>query len=105
MHGLLSQILQIFLLGVFLGWLAWKSESIVPAAIVHAINNFLSLLFVNLKTAPSWLIWPDAAVPGKGHIHPLLLFAAAGAVYFGFRLFNRFCEEEVEIPTFFNTPV
>jgi membrane protease YdiL (CAAX protease family) len=105
MHGLLSQIVQIFLLGVFLGWLAWKSESIVPAAIVHAINNFLYLLFANLKTAPSWLIWQgNASASGDGHVNPYLLLAAGGVIYFGFRLFNRFCEEEIEIPTFFNTP-
>lgn len=106
MHGLLSQIVQVFLLGVFLGWLAWKSESIVPAAIVHAINNFLALLLVNLKSAPSWLFWPGTTpVFGKGHIHPILLLAAGGIIYFGFQYFNRFCDEEIEIPTFFNTPV
>jgi membrane protease YdiL (CAAX protease family) len=106
MHGLLSQIVQIFLLGVFLGWLAWKSESIIPAAIVHAINNFLYLLLANLKTAPSWLIWQgNASASGDGHVNPYLLLAAGGVIYFGFRLFNRFCEEEIEIPTFFNTPV
>jgi hypothetical protein len=93
-------------LGVFLGWLAWKSESIVPAAIVHAINNFLYLLLANLKTAPSWLIWQEnASTSGAGHVNPFFLLAAAGVIYFGFRLFNRFCEEEIEIPTFFNTPV
>lgn len=104
MHGLLSQIVQIFLLGIFLGWLAWKSESIIPAAIVHAINNLLSLLLVNIKTAPSWLIWPGNAA-GSGHVNPFFLLAAGAVIYFGFRLFNRFCEEEIEIPTFFNTPV
>lgn len=104
MHGLLSQIVQIFLLGVFLGWLAWKSESIIPAAIVHAINNLLYLLLANLKTAPSWLIWQGNA-SGDGHVNPYFLLAAGGVIYFGFRLFNRFCEEEIEIPTFFNTPV
>jgi membrane protease YdiL (CAAX protease family) len=106
MHGLLSQIVQIFLLGVFLGWLAWKSESIIPAAIVHAINNLLSLLLANMKTAPSWLIWQgNSPASGDGHVNPFFLLAAGGVIYFGFRLFNRFCEEEIEIPTFFNTPV
>ncbi len=106
MHGLLSQIVQVFLLGVFLGWLAWKSESIMPAAIVHAINNFLYLLLTNLKTAPPWLIWHgNAPASGAGHVNPYFLLAAGGVIYFGFRLFNRFCEEEIEIPTFFNTPV
>lgn len=106
MHGLLSQIVQIFLLGVFLGWLAWKSESIIPAAIVHAINNLFSLLLVNMKTAPSWLIWQgNVSASGEWHVNPYFLLAAAGVIYFGFRLFNRFCEEEIEIPTFFNTPV
>ncbi len=106
MHGLLSQIVQIFLLGVFLGWMAWKSESIIPAAIVHATNNLLSLLLVNLKAALQWLFWPGVtSVAGAGHVHPFFLLVAGGVIYFGFQLFNRFCEEEIEIPTFFNTPV
>jgi membrane protease YdiL (CAAX protease family) len=92
---------QIFLLGACLGWMAWRSNSIIPGAIVHGINNFFAVLLVNFKIEPQWLFW-QSAEPGLGerHLHPLLLIAAGGVIYFGFHLFNRFCEEEIEIPTF-----
>jgi len=72
---------------------------------VHGINNLLAVFFVNFKLTPSWLFWQSAKPGlGEGHLHPVVLLAAGGVIYFGFQLFNRFCEEEAEIPTFLNTP-
>jgi len=100
-HAVPWWFVQIFLLGAGLGWMAWRSNSIIPGAIVHGINNFLAVLFVNFKIEPQWLFWQSAkSWLGEGHIHPLFLLVAAGAIYFGFQWFNRFCEEEIEIPTF-----
>ncbi|MDZ7345112.1 MAG: CPBP family intramembrane metalloprotease [candidate division KSB1 bacterium] len=105
-HGLLWWFVQIFVLGTFLGWMAWKSESIIPGAIVHAMNNLFAVLFINFKTEPEWLFWHSAApVLGEGHVHPLYLLVAIAVIYYGFRLFNRLCEEEMQIPTLFNTPI
>jgi membrane protease YdiL (CAAX protease family) len=98
--------LQVFLFGFCLGWLAWRSNSIIPGAVAHGLNNLLAVLFFNFKMTPSWLFW-ESAKPrlGDGHVHPFFLLVAAAAIYFGYQLFNRFCEEETEIPTFLNTPV
>jgi membrane protease YdiL (CAAX protease family) len=105
-HGLLWWVVQIFFLGVFLGWMAWKSESIVPGAIVHAMNNLFAVLAINIHVELEWLFLRDQqSRPGEGHIHPLFLLIAVAVILFGFRLFNRFCEEETEIPTLLNTPV
>jgi hypothetical protein len=35
----------------------------------------------------------------------LLFLAAMAVIYWGFRWFNRLCEEEKEIPTLLNTPI
>jgi membrane protease YdiL (CAAX protease family) len=104
-HAVPWWLAQIFLLGLCLGWMAWRSESILPGAIVHGINNFLAVLFINFKTVPAWLHW-QSAEPwlGAGHLHPLLLLVAGAGIYFGLQLFQRYCEEETEIPTFFNSP-
>ncbi len=40
--------IQIFITGVILGFLAWRTDSAYPSMIVHAANNFLSLLFINM---------------------------------------------------------
>lgn len=91
-------IVQIILLGVFLGIMAWKSNSVLPGAIVHAINNAISVVVINAEGYHSdMLLW-------RGHIHPLLLLAAIAALALGLRLFYQYCEEETEIPTLLNTP-
>jgi hypothetical protein len=90
--------LQFIFIAFFLGLLAWKSDSIIPGALVHAQNNLTALLLNNLSgdAANSLLSW-------HGHVPPLLLLAALVALIFGLRLFHRFCEEETQIPTFLNT--
>jgi membrane protease YdiL (CAAX protease family) len=104
-HAVPWWLAQIFLLGLFLGWMAWQSDSIIPGAIVHGINNFFAVLLINFKIAPPWLFWQNTkSWLGEGHLHPMLLLVAGAAVYFGLQLFKRYCEEATEIPTFFNAP-
>ncbi|MCG3118748.1 MAG: hypothetical protein ALAOOOJD_01004 [bacterium] len=99
-HGVPWWFLQIFLLGLCLSWMAWRSDSIIPGAIVHGLNNLLAVCLINFKSNLAWLFWPGSE---EGHVHPLVLLVAGGASYWGYKLFNRFCEEETEIPTFLNT--
>jgi membrane protease YdiL (CAAX protease family) len=40
--------LQITFLGLILSYLAWKSNSILPAVILHACNNLFSIILMNL---------------------------------------------------------
>ena len=71
--------LQIYLLGMVLGYLAWRTGSIWPAFVVHAINNSLGLWFANMaEDSLSWYVL-------GGHVSPLWLGAAALAAYVGFR--------------------
>ena len=59
---------QIFIMGVIIGFLAWRTDSVFPGIIVHAINNFLALLFLNLKleTELEWYLIGN-------HVNPFLL--------------------------------
>ncbi|UCD39237.1 MAG: CPBP family intramembrane metalloprotease [Fidelibacterota bacterium] len=71
--------LQIYLLGMVLGFLAWRTGSIWPCFIVHAVNNSLALWFANVaEGSVSWY------APG-GHVSPLWLLAAALITYLGFK--------------------
>ncbi|MEE8335226.1 MAG: type II CAAX endopeptidase family protein [Candidatus Neomarinimicrobiota bacterium] len=68
-------VVQIYLLGVILGFTAWSSKSIITSIIFHVIINASSLLAAALgQSFESAILW-------KGHIFPpLLLF---GCVLFG----------------------
>ena len=41
--------IQIFIIGVFFGFLSWRTKSIFPSVIMHGVNNFIALLYVNLN--------------------------------------------------------
>ena len=81
-------LVQVILLGVIFGVLAWKSNSIYPPASVHILNNIISIYYTgneNIST-PSWLEW-------KGHISPVIVFLAGYFIIFGFKRFYSSCEE------------
>jgi len=77
---------QIALLGFALGYLAWRSQSIWPGVILHALNNLLAFLWLNLpKESWNWYC-------GEIHVHTYWLIAAVLLVWFGVDRFNRACD-------------
>lgn len=46
-HGLPSFFIQIFLIGMVLGFLSIKFNSVFPGIVLHSINNLLTLLILN----------------------------------------------------------
>jgi len=47
-HGNLAQGLHAFLLGLLLGWLFYRSGSIVPGVVLHWVNNTVAYVAYNL---------------------------------------------------------
>jgi membrane protease YdiL (CAAX protease family) len=45
-HLDLVHVIAVFPLGLFLGWLAWQSDSIFPAMLGHFVNNAISVVAV-----------------------------------------------------------
>ncbi|MBL7961230.1 CPBP family intramembrane metalloprotease [bacterium] len=58
---------QIFIIAIFLGVIAWRTGSIIPSIIMHAMNNFLVIVFNNLD--PESLIWYG----DEKHIEPAMI--------------------------------
>lgn len=62
MHGNFEQIPFAFLLGLYLGFITVKTESILPAVLLHFINNLFSVitgyLSDNLSTKAEQLMFP-----------------------------------------------
>ena len=75
--------IQIYILGVMLGFLSWKTNSIFPPLILHALNNGTALLFsfIDLENSSLYL-W-------NNHVAPWVLVLAAALVYKGFVDLNK----------------
>ncbi|MCB0283289.1 MAG: CPBP family intramembrane metalloprotease [Calditrichaeota bacterium] len=77
--------IPVFIFGVFLGYLSWKTKSIWPAVSMHAIQSFIAMLFLVDEfeiSINSWYLMGD-------HISPFLLIAAAAGVYYSIGALNR----------------
>ncbi|MCB9503014.1 MAG: CPBP family intramembrane metalloprotease [Deferribacteres bacterium] len=86
MHGNPFAVVQIVFLGVIIGVLAWRSDSVWPAVIVHATHNFISIVLVNTSEENlAFLNW-------HGHINPAFLFIAIAFLYYLIREFYQATE-------------
>jgi membrane protease YdiL (CAAX protease family) len=77
--------IQIFITGVIIGFLAWRTNSIFPSMIVHATNNFLSLLVINfnLEESMDWYFLGD-------HVSPVVIVISAGILIICIRRISVF---------------
>jgi len=75
-------IIQIYFLGVLLGFLSWKTNSIIPCIIFHMIINATSLFFTSIEDSIEPIIlW-------NGHINPILIFIGIVSFWYGFKRLN-----------------
>ncbi len=75
--------IQIYILGIMLGFLSWKTNSIFPPLILHALNNGTALLFSFIDPEKSsWYLW-------NNHVAPWILLLAIVLVYTGFVGLNK----------------
>jgi len=86
--------IQVMIFGVILGVMAWKSNSIVPSMIIHFINNGIALIFANIE--PEQYQW----YLNKDHVSTPLVIAAIFAVFYGMKLFYKFCDSSLEEKNF-----
>ena len=74
---------QIYILGIILGFLAWKTKSVVPSLILHSLNNLIALILsFTIEGENPFYIW-------NGHIAPWVLLIAVIFVISGFKAINR----------------
>ena len=77
-------ILQITVLGIILGLLAWRSQSIYPSVIVHATNNLIAIGFIRWqsKTFEKFYLSGD-------FVKPWIVLVAIAIFIFSWKLFWR----------------
>jgi hypothetical protein len=89
-HGMIYWAVQIFLIGIILGIIAWKANSIVPSFIAHATNNAAALIFynVNQEKLAKYYLWGE-------HVSPIFLILATLFLVVGFRKFYDFYRKDI----------
>jgi membrane protease YdiL (CAAX protease family) len=75
--------IQITLLGLVLGYLTWRTGSIVPAVILHSVNNLLSIALLNIPEQR--LSWYGS----ENHVHWHWIAVALLVFIVTVRAFNR----------------
>ncbi len=75
-HGIMNWAIQIFILGVIIGYIAWRLNSTYPSILLHALNNFVAVLFYN---------WDfQQVLPGyewHNQVNPIYSVPAIGIIY------------------------
>ena len=75
-------LIQIYILGIFLGYLCWRTGSVIPSLILHSINNGTALIFsfteLNLNNI---YLWHD-------HVAPWIIILSIGLFTYGLKEIN-----------------
>ncbi len=83
--------LQILVLGVVMGVLVWKTDSIFPSIIIHGVNNGLAVIFAN--TQPEKL----GLYLFNGHVSPVLIILSTICLYFSVKYLYKLTEHRVDM--------
>ena len=76
-------MIQIYFLGLILGFLAWRTGSVVPSLILHGLNNAMAIILsFSIGESNSLYTW-------NGHVSPWVLLLAIGLIFFGFKGINQ----------------
>ncbi len=75
--------IQIYMLGIILGFLSWKTNSIFPSLILHNLNNTIALMLSSFPNEN------DNFYLSNGHVSPWLIILAIFFVILGFNKINK----------------
>ena len=75
--------IQIYLLGVILGFLSWKTKSIIPSVILHGINNGMAFtLTVFDECNVNFYLW-------NNYVSPVFIIIAIYLLYYSINKINQ----------------
>ncbi len=81
-------IVQIYLLGLVLGYLAWRTNSIIPGIFLHGLNNGFAVALNNAEDVFNrYYNWYE-------HVNPLWVFIAIVLIILGFKMLNKDLEKQ-----------
>ena len=70
---------QIYLLGVILGFLSWRTNSIIPSIVLHSMNNGIAFILTVFDESDLGIyLWNE-------NVSPLFIAIAIYLIYSGFK--------------------
>jgi membrane protease YdiL (CAAX protease family) len=82
--------IQIFVTGVIIGFLAWRTGSIIPGILVHGMNNFVALIIYNAEAEPEWYTLGD-------HVSPEILIPALAVLVYTIIKLSDFYKRKADL--------
>jgi len=73
---------QIYILGIVLGFLAWKTQSIISPLILHGLNNTVAMALSFSNSSNNIYLW-------NNHVAPWFLIIAVTSIVVGFKGINN----------------
>ncbi|MHB2149887.1 CPBP family intramembrane glutamic endopeptidase [Calditrichota bacterium LG25] len=77
--------IQIFVIGVLIGFVAWRTDSVFPAIVIHGIYNLIGVVLVNIDITEKFSFYE-----WKGHVNPLIVLFGLTLLVGTIRMMNRF---------------
>ncbi len=77
--------IQIFIVGVLIGYVAWRTDSVFPTMIIHGIYNLMGVLFVNMdvQNCLPFYEW-------QGHVNPVIILLGLILLIGSIRMIDQF---------------
>lgn len=75
---------QIFIMGVLIGYVAWRTDSVWPTIIIHGLYNFLGVLFVNVDVIKAFPFYE-----WRGHVNPILIILGLALLIFSIKKIDQ----------------
>ena len=74
--------IQIYLLGIILGFLSWKTKSVIPSILLHVVNNGSAFILTNIaEESIAFYLW-------KEQVSPIFILLAVFLIYRGLEGIN-----------------
>ena len=81
-------IVQIYLLGMLLGYLSWRTNSIIPGIILHGLNNGFAVALNNAEDVFNrYYNWHN-------QVNPAWIIFAIIIIFLGFKMLNKDLENQ-----------
>jgi len=83
-HLRIYWFIQLLIMAVWVGYFAWKWNSVIPAVLIHAANNLWSVGLLTWVDHPLYELYE-----WRGHVNPIVVALAVFVIWRGVSMMNK----------------